>query len=148
VLPRKQKRLSLLKLKLSKILDGKAKQEAAEKLEEQTALLNAIKKRESAMSSRIHALKQSQQKLETSVGQLQTVINAPAAGAAAGALTQVGAVPGPAVRSAKANIRPTFMEVGSEADIAADMETEDELQSEESAEDELNFQADHEAEQE
>jgi len=74
VLPRKQKRLALLKKKLSKILDAKAKREASEKLDQQQALLNAIKKREGKMSSRLKALKKSQNKLESSVGKLKKVI--------------------------------------------------------------------------
>lgn len=75
VLPRKQKRLALLKKKLSKILDAKAKKEASEKLDQQTALLNAIKKREGKMSKRLSALKKSQNKLQTSVKKLKTVIS-------------------------------------------------------------------------
>jgi len=74
VLPRKQKRLALLKKKLSKILDAKAKRIASEKLEEQQALLNAIKKREGKMSTRLSALKKSQSKLTKSVGKLKKVI--------------------------------------------------------------------------
>jgi len=74
VLPRKEKRLSLLKAKLSKVLDAKAKREASEKLDHQQALLDAIKKRESAMSSRLGKLKDSQSKLENSVGKLRQVI--------------------------------------------------------------------------
>jgi hypothetical protein len=75
VLPRKEKRLALLKKKLSKILDAKAKKEASEKLDQQTALLNAIKKREGKMSKRLKALKKSQKKLNASVGKLKKVIS-------------------------------------------------------------------------
>jgi len=75
VLPRKQKRLALLKKKLSTILDAKAKRIAAEKLDEQTALLNAIKKREGKMSSRLKALRTSQKKLKHSVKKLKKVIS-------------------------------------------------------------------------
>jgi len=74
VLPHKEKRLALLKSKLSVILDAKAKAEAADKLDQQEALLAAIKKREEAMSVRLSALKSSQSKLEKNVGKLKTVI--------------------------------------------------------------------------
>jgi len=75
ILPRKEKRLALLKRKLSKILDAKAKREAHEKIDQQRALLNAIKKREGAMSTRLNALKKSQGRLESSVTRLQDVID-------------------------------------------------------------------------
>jgi len=75
VLPRKQKRLALLKRKLSKILDAKAKRIAGEKLEEQEALLGAIQKREGKMSKRLKALKTSQKKLKKSVKGLKKVIS-------------------------------------------------------------------------
>jgi len=74
VLPKKEKRLALLKSKLSVILDARAKAEAAEKLDQQEALLAAIKKRESAMSTRLNALKSSQNKLQANVGKLKSVI--------------------------------------------------------------------------
>jgi len=74
VLPFKQKRLALLKSKLSVILDARAKAEAAEKLDQQEALLAAIKKREEAMSVRLSALKKSQNKLKSNVGKLKRVI--------------------------------------------------------------------------
>jgi len=77
VLPRKQKRLALLKAKLSHILDAKAKKEASEKLDQQQALLHAIKKRETKMASRLKALKSSQSKLQGSVVKLQKVISDP-----------------------------------------------------------------------
>jgi len=67
VLPRKQTRLNLLKKKLSKILDAKAKRIASEKLDEQEALLGAIEKRKGKMTSRLKALKKSQHKLKKSV---------------------------------------------------------------------------------
>jgi len=139
VLPRKEKRLSLLKLKLSKILDGKAKQEAQEKLAEQQALLAAIKKRETAMSTRMSKLNTSQKKLEDSVEKLQAVIAAPVPGSQVG-LPQVGGVAGGAKSNDKAQKR-SFMELDAEADIAADMEDQQELESEETAEEEMNFDA-------
>jgi len=74
VLPKKEKRLALLKDKLSVILNAKAKREASEKLDQQQALLDAIKKREGAMSKRLKALKSSQGKLESSVKKLNAVI--------------------------------------------------------------------------
>jgi len=77
VLPIKEKRLALLKSKLSVILDAKAKAEAADKLDQQEALLAAIKKREEAMSTRLSALKSSQKKLEGNVGKLKSVISGP-----------------------------------------------------------------------
>jgi len=75
VLPRKQKRLALLKRKLSKSRDAKAKRIANEKLEEQQALLGAIKKREGKMSKRLRALKKSQKRLNSSVKKLRRVIS-------------------------------------------------------------------------
>lgn len=135
VLPRKEQRLALLKKKLSKILDAKAKREASEKLEEQQALLNAIKKREGAMSSRLSALKASQQKLTHSVGKLQEVISGPKAAPAADAAApaQVGA-PAPvsiqnkasaATRSSKATVRSFVeMDASSEADVEAELDQE------------------------
>jgi len=75
VLPRKQTRLNLLKKKLSKILDAKAKRIASEKLDEQEALLGAIEKRKGKMTSRLKALKKSQHKLKKSVKGLKKVIS-------------------------------------------------------------------------
>jgi len=74
VLPRKKQRLVKLKRALSKVLDAKAKREASDKLDQQQALLNAIKKRESQMSSRLAGLKKSQSKLTKSVKKLRKVI--------------------------------------------------------------------------
>jgi len=74
ILPRKEKRLALLKKKLSTILDAKAKRIAGEKLDEQTAILEAIKKREGKMSKRLKALRKSQGKLKKSVKKLKKVI--------------------------------------------------------------------------
>lgn len=117
VLPRKEQRLALLKQKLSTILDAKAKREAAEKLDEQQALLDAIKKRESKMSSRLGALKQSQAKLTTSVAGLQAVIaGTPTVGKAAP--QQASAV------SRLAAKRPSLMETGSATEL--DMELQEE----------------------
>lgn len=90
VLPKKEKRLALLKSKLSVILDAKAKSEAAEKLDQQEALLAAIKKREEAMSTRLSALKSSQSKLEKNVHKLKTVIRSPKPKKAAARFAQVG----------------------------------------------------------
>lgn len=127
VLPRKEARLALLKKKLSTILDAKAKREAGEKLDEQQALLNAIKKREGKMSSRLSALKTSQAKLTASVGKLQKVIAGPsdAAPAAASGEIQVGRSPAKSSRSAKAGKR-SFLEVATEQ--TADAELDQELQ--------------------
>jgi len=74
-MPIKQKRLALLKHSLKTILDAKAKREASEKLDQQQALLNAIKKREEAMATRLNALRKSQEKLQGSVGKLKSVID-------------------------------------------------------------------------
>jgi len=74
ILPKKEKRLAKLKSKLSVILNAKAKREASEKLDQQQALLDAIKKREGAMSKRLKALKSSQGKLEKSVRKLNAII--------------------------------------------------------------------------
>jgi len=74
ILPKKKKRLAKLKSKLSVILNAKAKREASEKLDQQQALLDAIKKREGAMSKRLKALKGSQGKLERSVRKLNAII--------------------------------------------------------------------------
>jgi len=126
VLPRKQARLALLKQKLSVILDAKAKREAAEKLDQQEALLAAIKKREGAMSSRLTSLKTSQSKLETSVTKLKQVISGddkkPAAAPAAHSFAEVG------------------MDSESEAAIGGELETEQEQ--------ELDAEVDQEAEME
>jgi len=108
VLPKKEKRLALLKSKLSVILDARAKAEAAEKLDQQEALLAAIKKRETAMSTRLNALKSSQSKLQANVGKLKSVIRGKPA-------------PKKAAR---------FQQVESEAD--AEGETEQETETEES----------------
>jgi hypothetical protein len=124
VLPRKEKRLALLKQKLSTILDAKAKREAAEKLDEQQALLDAIKKREGAMSKRLTALKASQSKLTKSVGKLQKVISGPKKEVKK-ALPQVGAnkssVKGDA--SSKATKR-SLIEMGTEAEVDAELDEE------------------------
>lgn len=106
VLPRKEARLALLKRKLATILDAKAKREAAEKLDQQQALLDAIKKREEAMSSRLNALRGSQSKLESSVTKLREVISPPAAKPAAAA----PAAAAPAAPKA-------FMEMQSESEM-------------------------------
>jgi hypothetical protein len=108
VLPKKEKRLALLKSKLSVILDARAKSEAAEKLDQQEALLAAIKKREEAMSTRLSALKSSQSKLEKNVGKLKKVI-APKKKAAA----------------KKARFQQTESEADAEGEADADAETED-----------------------
>jgi len=123
VLPRKEKRLALLKQKLSTILDAKAKREAAEKLDEQQALLDAIKKREGAMSKRLTALKSSQSKLTKSVGQLQKVIAGPKK---AKALPKVGAKKSSVKEtvSAKGAKRPSLMEMESEAGAEAEVDAE------------------------
>lgn len=138
VLPRKEKRLALLKQKLSTILDAKAKREASEKLEEQQALLDAIKKREGAMSSRLNALKKSQSKLTQSVGQLQQVIAGPKkaaapkaaakkpAAAAAAALPQVGANKSSAASASAKNTKNkrSLIEMGVEAETEAEVDAE------------------------
>jgi len=122
VLPRKEKRLALLKQKLSTILDAKAKREASEKLDEQQALLDAIKKREGAMSKRLNALKSSQSKLTKSVGKLQKVIAGPAKAKAA--LPKVGAVKGSKSESSdKANKR-SLIEMATEAEEAGELDQE------------------------
>jgi len=125
VLPRKEKRLALLKQKLSTILDAKAKREAAEKLDEQQALLDTIKKREGAMSKRLSALKSSQSKLTKSVGQLQKVISGPAK-----KLPTVGATKTSAPVASAKTVKRSFMEMGSEAEaeVEADAELDSELQ--------------------
>jgi len=123
VLPRKEKRLALLKQKLSTILDAKAKREASEKLEEQQALLDAIKKREGAMSTRLSALKKSQAKLTNSVGKLQKVISGPKA------LPAVGANKASAsAASAKAAKRPSLIETGVETETEVDAELDQEME--------------------
>jgi len=110
ILPRKEARLALLKQKLSTILDAKAKREAAEKLDQQQALLDAIKKREEAMAQRLNALRGSQSKLESSVTKLREVISptpaAAAAPAAAGAFLESGS------------------EAGAEVELSEDMQME------------------------
>jgi len=140
VLPRKEKRLALLKQKLSTILDAKAKREAGEKLDEQQALLNAIKKREEKMSSRLGALKASQKKLTTSVGKLQKVIagKKPAAkkpAAKAAAALQVGAAAPAAVNKAaaskqsdKASAKRSLIEMGVDTEAETETELDQELQ--------------------
>jgi len=143
MLPRKQARLALLKEKLSVILDAKAKREAEEKLDQQQALLAAIKKRETAMSTRLNSLKTSQNKLESSVTKLQAVISgddkkkvstkaAPGATKASGKdeRRNVGAAAGATKASKKAEAR--FSQVGidadSQAEIGGEMETESEAE--------------------
>jgi len=126
VLPRKEKRLALLKSKLSTILDAKAKREAAEKLDEQQALLDAIKKREGAMSKRLTALKASQSKLTKSVGKLQEVISGPKA------LPKVGATKASASSSSAKATKRSLIEMGegmeAETEVEADQELDAELQ--------------------
>jgi len=122
VLPRKKQRLALLKKKLSKILDAKAKREAAEKLDEQQALLDAIKKREGAMSARLNALKKSQSKLTSSVATLQKVIAGPAKPAAAKALPQVGANKSSAPTQSGKNTHRSLLETETEVDQELDQE--------------------------
>jgi len=141
VLPRKQKRLALLKKKLAVILDAKAKREAGEKLDQQEALLAAIKKREGAMSSRLTALQSSQQKLESSVGKLRGVIS--------GAPVVGGAAPGKSNASGATKGRNTaggarFMEVSSEeqAAIGGELETENEQELEQEVDQEAEMQMD------
>jgi hypothetical protein len=150
VLPRKEKRLSLLKRKLSKILDAKAKAEAEDKLDQQTALLNAIKKREGAMSKRLKALKNSQNKLQGSVKKLKKVIGGKKKGkkgkkgAKKGkkALPKVGLTKKSAgAASAKAAVRPSLLEADAEADIASEMESESEVEEENNQEQEMEFDA-------
>jgi len=117
VLPKKEKRLALLKSKLSVILDAKAKREAAEKLDQQEALLSAIKKREKAMSTRLNALKSSQSKLEKNVGNLKTVIS--------------GKKPKKSTKKPAAK-KPRFQQVESEADAEGETEVDAEAETEES----------------
>jgi len=141
VLPRKEKRLALLKQKLSTILDAKAKREATEKLDEQQALLNAIKKREEKMSSRLGALKASQSKLTKSVGKLQKVIAgkkpaakaaapaaAPKVGAAAPASTAKTAASSESAKAAKRSLIEMGVDTESEAQVDAETELDQELQ--------------------
>lgn len=108
VLPRKEQRLALLKQKLATILDAKAKREAAEKLDQQQALLDAIKKREEAMATRLNALRGSQSKLESSVTKLREVISPSAKPAAKPA--------------AAAAAKPSLMELEAEAEGEQEME--------------------------
>jgi len=126
VLPRKEQRLALLKKKLSKILDAKAKREASEKLDEQQALLDAIKKREGAMSARLNALKKSQSKLTTSVSKLQKVIAGPAKPAAG--LPQVGANKASAATQSGKAAHHALLETGNESEQQVDAELDQELQ--------------------
>jgi hypothetical protein len=129
VLPRKEQRLALLKQKLSTILDAKAKREASEKLDEQQALLDAIKKREGAMSSRLSALKKSQSKLTKSVGQLQAVIAGPAKQPEA-TLPNVGVnKSSQSTASAKATKR-SLIEMGVDAEADAEAESEAQVDAE------------------
>jgi len=153
VLPRKQKRLSLLKRKLSKILDAKAKREAEEKLDQQQALLNAIKKRETSMTKRLTKLKKSQSKLDNSVKKLQKVISGKGGKKAnkkkkavkldkngkpiVGAKQNKKAA---ATESGKAATR-SFLESESEADMAAEMDSEVESEEEMNQEQEMEFDA-------
>jgi len=132
VLPRKEKRLALLKRKLSHILDAKAKREAGEKLDQQQALLDAIKKREGKMSSRLKALKSSQSKLEHSVGKLKKVISGKGNKKA---VKKVGALKkdAPASSSGKAATRSLMeteaeVDENAEAEIAAQVDTEAEAE--------------------
>jgi len=127
VLPKKEARLALLKQKLSTILDAKAKREAAEKLDEQQALLAAIKKRESKMSTRLGALKQSQAKLTTSVAGLQAVIDGKPAPATASAPVVGQVAPQQSSASNLAARRPAahaLLETGNESEL--DMELQEE----------------------
>jgi hypothetical protein len=132
VLPRKQKRLALLKKKLSKILDAKAKKAAAEKLEQQQALLNAIKKREGKMSSRLSALKKSQKKLTASVGALQGVIAGKKGkkGKKAGKKSKKG-------KKAKKTVAPRFAEVDQEAEAETELDAETEMEAAEAYAEEI-----------
>ena len=154
VLPRKQARLALLKQKLAVILDAKAKREASEKLDQQQALLDAIKKREGAMSSRLNALKSSQSKLESSVTKLKSVIEGeqpkPAAEAA---LPQVGATKGAAVQSKKAaaavrkvRFADQSLDSDAEADIAAEFASDAEMELDQEVDMEAEMQMANEAE--
>jgi hypothetical protein len=131
VLPRKQKRLDLLKKKLSVILDAKAKREASEKLDQQQALLDAIKKREGMMSSRLKGLTSAQTKLEESVQKLKGVIDGQPNVQAAG--------PRRAVANAAAGARGAapqarFLELGMDSEeqaaIGGELETQEELEQE------------------
>jgi hypothetical protein len=134
VLPRKEKRLALLKSKLSTILDAKAKREASEKLDEQQALLDAIKKREGKMSSRLQALKKSQSKLTKSVGKLQAVIAGPKK-----VLKKVGAARAEVTKqnkqstsqtSQKGVVKRSFLEVDAENDMEAEADMEADMEEE------------------
>jgi hypothetical protein len=140
VLPRKQKRLSLLKSKLATILNAKAKREASEKLDEQQALLDAIKKREGKMSSRLAALKKSQNKLTKSVGKLQAVIAGPKkVSKASKPIKSVGAAKvstqnkqssSQASTKATANKRASFLEVEADNEMEAEMDSEADMEAE------------------
>jgi hypothetical protein len=154
VLPRKQARLALLKQKLAVILDAKAKREASEKLDQQQALLDAIKKREGAMSSRLNALKSSQSKLESSVTKLKSVIEGEQPKpAAAAALPQVGATKGAAVKSAKASgagrvvrFADQSLDSDAEADIAAEFASDAEMELDQEVDMEAEMQMANDAE--
>lgn len=154
VLPRKQARLALLKQKLAVILDAKAKREASEKLDQQQALLDAIKKREGAMSSRLNALKSSQSKLESSVTKLKSVIEGeqPKPAAAAAAVPQVGAKKGAAKKSAAASkgrvvrFADQSLDSDAEADIAAEFASEAEMELDQEVDMEAEMQMANEAE--
>jgi len=159
VLPRKEKRLALLKKKLSKILDAKAKKEASEKLDQQTALLNAIKKREGKMAKRLKALKKSQNKLQASVGKLKTVISGKKAKkakksrknkkSAKKGVKKVGLTKKSAAAASTATATnaqrsgASFMESDAEAEIAAeaDVESESEDSAEAESEQEMEYAA-------
>jgi len=117
VLPKKKQRLVKLKRALSKVLDAKAKREASDKLDQQQALLNAIKKRETQMSSRLAGLKKSQNKLTQSVTKLKKVI-----------------------AGKPASPRFASLDADQEAEIGAEVETE------ESSEQELDNEAEIEQE--
>ena len=132
------------------ILDAKAKREASEKLDQQEALLAAIKKREGAMSSRLSALQSSQAKLESSVGKLKGVISGtpeaaavPTVGASAPGATSANGRAGN--RAARAHQQPRFMEVSAEeqAAIGGELETENEqaLEAEVDQEAEMQMEA-------
>lgn len=152
VLPRKQARLALLKQKLAVILDAKAKREASEKLDQQQALLDAIKKREGAMSSRLNALKSSQSKLESSVTKLKSVIEGEKPAAAAAAVPQVAATKGAAKKSAAASkgrvvrFADQSLDSDAEADIAAEFASEAEMELDQEVDMEAEMQMANEAE--
>jgi len=148
VLPRKEKRLALLKKKLSKILDAKAKRIATEKLDEQTAILNAIQKREGKMSSRLKALRKSQHKLKTSVKKLKKVISGKKK-TKKGKKGRKGKKKGKKGKKApKKSQDKSLLETEVEGDAEAEMEQEAETETEQETEVEAEAEQEGEAEAE